>query len=153
QEYGVHWIANAPTGRMNEFQPLAEQQILFLFVASGSTVLYALPQYAAALALVAGVYGVSRRLAFRVRASAAGARFVATLDAVALQASTAQNDLVAAAFPLLAAYFLLGDAEVEPVLAGIAVGVGLGVKLTTALVLPVLVWLAWQRGRRVLGRA
>src|SRR5262249_50309829 len=132
---------------------LAEQQILFLFAGSRSTVLYALPQFFAELAILAAAYGVSRRLGFGVRASAAGLALLATLNLLALEASTAQNDLVSAAFPLLAVYFLLGDAALEPVLAGIAVGVGLGVKLTTILVLPVLVWLAWQRGRRVLTRA
>ena len=152
QAHGIHWIANAPTGRMNEFQPLAEQQILYLFVASGTTALYALPQYAAQLAILVAVYGVSRRLGFGVRGSAAGAALVATLNLFALEATTAQNDLVSAALPLIAVYFLLGRVPLEAVLAGIAMAIGLGVKLTTVLVLPVVLWLAWQGGRRVLVR-
>ena len=64
QAHGVHWIANAPTGRINEFQPLAEQLILFLFV-SGSAVLYALPQYVAQLASLP-FFVVARRSRGRV---------------------------------------------------------------------------------------
>ena len=152
QAHGIHWIANAPTARMNEFQPLAEQEILFLFVATGTTVLYALPQYVAQLAILVAVYGVGRRLGFGVRACACAAAFAATLDLFALEATTAQNDLVSAAPPLIAVYFLLGGTSVEAVLAGMAAAIGLGVKLTTALVLPVVLWIAWQGGRRVFAR-
>ena len=45
QHGGYFWIPNAPTDRLNEFQPLAEQEILFLFAATGSGALFALPQY------------------------------------------------------------------------------------------------------------
>jgi hypothetical protein len=145
QADGVHWIANAPTGRINEFQPLAEQLILFLFVA-GSTVLYALPQYVAQLAILVAVYGAARRLGYDARASARGTALVAMLSLVALETTTAQNDLVAASFPAAAAFFLLGRAAPEFVLAGLALGVGLGAKLTIALIFPVLALLAW-RGR------
>src|SRR5262249_40188422 len=71
QEQGVHWIANAPTARMNEFQPLAEQLILFLFVA-GSTTLYAIPQYVAQLAILVAGYGPARRLGYETRPAARG---------------------------------------------------------------------------------
>ncbi len=152
QEGGIHWIANAPTGRMNEFQPLAEQELLFLFAAAGSGALFALPQYIAQLAILAAVYGASRRLGFDQRASACGAALLATFSAVALQATTAQNDLVAASFPVVAACLLLGGGEVEAVLAGIALGMGLGAKLTTALTWPVLAWLCWMGGRRMVKR-
>ena len=33
QHGGVYWIPDAPTVRMNAFQPFAEQQLLFLLVA------------------------------------------------------------------------------------------------------------------------
>jgi hypothetical protein len=153
QAHGVHWIANAPTGRMNEFQPLAEQQILFLVVAAGTTALYALPQYVAQLAVLAAVYGTARRLGYETRAAARGTALVATLSLVALEATTAQNDLVAAALPVAAAFFLLGGVAVEEVLAGAAVAFGIGVKLTTSLALPALAWLAWRAGRRAAPRA
>src|SRR5205085_1273057 len=147
QAHGVHWIANAPTGRINEFQPLAEQLILFLFV-SGTTALYALPQYVAQLAILVAVYGAARRLGYEPRAAARGTAVLATLSLVALESTTAQNDLVAASFPIAAAFFLLRREPLEALLAGLALGVGLGSKLTIALAFPVLAVLAWRGGRR-----
>ena len=40
-------MPNAPADRINEFQPLAEQELLFLFAATGRAALFALPQYVA----------------------------------------------------------------------------------------------------------
>jgi Glycosyltransferase family 87 len=148
QAGGIHWIANAPTARMNEFQPLAEQEVLFFFVAAGSGALYALPQYLAELAILVAVYGASRRLGFDQRSAVCSAALLATFSAFALQATTAQNDLVAASLPVIAACFLLGGGPTEAVLAGAALGIGLGVKLTTILAWPVLAWLVWMGGRR-----
>jgi hypothetical protein len=145
---GVYRIPDAPTARMNEYQPFAEQQILFFFVAAGSGALYALPEYVAQVAILVAVYGASRRLGFTPRAAACASFLLATFSLVALQASTAQNDLVAASFPAAAACLLLGTGRLEPALAGVAVGMGLGAKLTTSLVLPVLAVLALVRGRR-----
>src|SRR5262249_57817299 len=102
QSGGVHWIANAPTVRLNAFQPLAEQELLFLIVATGSGALFALPQYVAGLAILLAVYGSSRRLGFGVRASACGTFLLATFSVLTLEASTAQNDLVAASFAAVA---------------------------------------------------
>ena len=152
QTGGIHWIANAPTGRMNEFQPLAEQQILYLMVAAGSGALFALPQFVAELAILVAVYGGSRRLGFDQRAAARGAAVLATFSAIALQSSTAQNDLVAASFPVAAACLLLGGGELEATLAGVALGLGIAAKLTTGLVWPIVAWLAWMGGRRALRR-
>ena len=110
QHGGIYWIPNAPTDRLNEFQPLAEQEMLFLFVATGSGALFALPQYVAELAILVAVYGAARRLGFDVRAAAFSAFLLGTFSLVALQATTAQNDLVAASFPAVAACLLLGGA-------------------------------------------
>ena len=74
----------------------------------GSTALFALPQYVAQLAILAAVYGAARRLGFEPRAAACGSALVATFSLVALEATTAQNDLVAASFPVAAAFLLLG---------------------------------------------
>jgi hypothetical protein len=148
QHDGVYWIPNAPTDRINEFQPLAEQQIFFLFAATKSGALYALPQFVSELVILVAVYGAARRLAFDVRSSACASLLLATFSLLALQATTAQNDLVAAAFPIVAACLLLGETNLEAALAGVAVAFGLGVKLTTALVLPILALLAILRGRR-----
>jgi len=84
QHASIEWIANAPTARMNEFQPLAEQEILFGFVAAGSGVLYALPQFIAQLAILTAVYGASRRLGFERLAAVRGAALLATFGSFAL---------------------------------------------------------------------
>ena len=130
-------MPNAPTGRINEFQPLAEQQLLYLFAATGSARLYALPQFVAELALLVCVYGSARRLGYGVRPSAVAACLFATFGVVAYEATTAQNDLVAASVVPAAAFLLLGCQAREAVVAGVAAGVGLGVKLTTILRRPV----------------
>src|SRR5439155_19123693 len=128
------------------------QQILFLFVAAGSGVLLALPQYVAQLAILVAVYGASRRLGFDERAAACGAALLASFSAVALQTTTAQNDLVAASFPVAAACLLLGGGGLEAALAGLALGIGVGAKLTTGLAWPVVAWLCWLGGRRAVTR-
>ncbi len=153
QHGGFYWIPNAPTDRINEFQPLAEQENLYLFAATRSGVLFAVPQYMAQLAILVAVYGSARRLGFSVRPSACAAFLLSTFSLLALESTTAQNDLVAASFPVVAACFLLSGGTLESTLAGVAVGLGLGAKLTTALVLPVLVLLAVLRGRRRLLQA
>jgi len=148
QHGGIYWIPNAPDVEMNAYQPLAEQQILYLFVATGSGGLFALPQFLAELALLTAVYGSARRLGFELRAAACAALLLATFSSVALESVTGQNDLVSASFPAVAACLLLGAGRLEPALAGVAVSFGLGTKLTTGLVLPFLIWLALARGRR-----
>ena len=52
---------------INAYQPLAEQQQLFLMVATGGGALYAVPQYLAELAILVATYGSARRLGFAVR--------------------------------------------------------------------------------------
>lgn len=145
---GVHWIGNAPTDRINEFQPLAEQQVLLLFVTSGRAALFALPQWLAGLVAITGVFSVAARLGFTARTAAFAALLFGTFPLVALESSTAQNDLVAAALPIAAAALVLGGSRVELSLAGVALGLALGVKLTTAYAVPIPVALALLRGRR-----
>jgi hypothetical protein len=153
QHDGIFWIPNAPTARMNEFQPLAEQEILFLFVSTGTTAVYALPQYLAELAILLAIAAAARRLGFGRQAAARSAALFAMFSLVALEATTAQNDLVSSSFTAVCACFLLGSGDTEALLAGLAAGLGVGAKLTTALAVPVLVWLAWLGGRRRLALA
>jgi Glycosyltransferase family 87 len=148
QHGGVYWVTGAPTDRINEFQPLAEQAIMYLFVVAGSDTLFALPQFAAELATIVAVYGIARRLGHGPAAASSAAGLFGTLTLVALEATTGQNDLVAASLPAAAAVFLLGSSRREVLLAGAAVGLAVGVKLTTLFVLPALVLLALLRGRR-----
>ena len=147
---GIYWIANPPSANFNEFPPLAEQQILFLFAACGSGALFGLPQYLAELAILLAVYGSARRLGFGPRASACSALLLATFSFVALQATTAQNDLFAASFPVVAACLILGGSRSELALAGAAAAIGLAGKPTTVLVFPVLALLVLLRGRRAI---
>jgi hypothetical protein len=146
QHHGYFWIPNAPTDRINEFQPLGEQEIFFLFVATGKGALFSLPQYVAELAILLAVYGLARRLGFGIRAAACSAFLLATFSLFELEATTAQNDLVAASFPVAAACLILSGGGVELTLAGAAAALGVGAKLTTALVWPVLAVLLWRRG-------
>jgi hypothetical protein len=150
QYHGIHWIPNAPEVELTAYQPFAEQQILFLFVATGKGSLYALPQYVAQLAILVAAYGGARRLGFAVRPAACAAGLLATFSVVALEAFTAQNDLVTASFAAVATYFLLGTGRLEPALAGASAALGIGTKLTYALVVPLLACLALVRGRRAL---
>jgi hypothetical protein len=147
QHGGVYWIPHVPTDRMNEFQPLAEQQVLFLFAAAGRAVLFALPQYLAGLAASLSVFVAARRLGYAVSAAAFAALLFASFPLIALESTTAQNDLVAAALPAVAAALILDGAAAGVVVAGIGLGLAPGVKLTTAFVLPVPFALAWLRGR------
>jgi Glycosyltransferase family 87 len=150
---GYYWVPNAPTDRINEFQPVAEQQIYFLFAATGSGRLFAMPEFLAQLAILAAVYESARRLGNRAAPSACAACLLATFGVIAYEATTAQNDLVAAGLPVAAACFLLDGTRTETALAGIAAGAAVGVKLTTVLVWPVLIALALLRGRRTLAAA
>ncbi|MBV8480719.1 MAG: hypothetical protein JOY72_10505, partial [Actinobacteria bacterium] len=146
QHRGYFWIPNAPTDRINEFQPVAEQEIFFLFVATGKGALFALPQYLAELALLLAVFGIARRLGFGIRPAACAAFLLATFSLFELEATTAQNDLVAASFPVAAACLILAGGTVEVAFAGAAAALGVGAKLTTALVWPVLLVLLVRRG-------
>src|SRR5438067_12770580 len=111
-------MATAPTTRLIEVQSLAGQEMLFAFAPTGKGALFALPQFVAELALLAAVYGTARRLGYGVRAAACSAFFFATFSLVALEASTAQNDLVAASFPAVAACLIFAGGALELVVAG-----------------------------------
>ena len=145
QHGGIYWIANPPSDILNTRQPVAEQQIFFFFATLGKGRFFALPQYLAQLAGLVAVYGATRRLGFGARVAACTSALLATFSLVSLESTTAQNDLVAASFSIVAAYFILAGSPAELVLAGAAVGIGLGVKLTTVLVWPVLVLLLWPK--------
>src|SRR5262249_35605808 len=148
QHGGFYWIPHAPTDRLNEFQPVAEQQLLFLIAVTHKGALFALPQFVAELAIVLAIYSIGRALRFGLVPTVCAALFFATLPLVALEATTSQNDLVAASMPLAATALLLAGGTAAAGIAGIAIALGLGVKLTTALVLPVLVAISLRPERR-----
>ena len=145
QHGGIYWIANPPSDILNTRQPVAEQQIFFFFATLGKGRFFALPQYLAQIAGLVRRLRRPRRLGFGARVAACTSALLATFSLVSLESTTAQNELVAASFSIVAAYFILAGSPAELVLAGAAVGIGLGVKLTTVLVWPVLVLLLWPR--------
>ena len=153
---GVFWIPHAPTDRLNEFQPNAEELVLALVAVARAPWPFAIPQFLAGCVLIVATGVSSRALGFSREASAFAMLVTATVPMVVLQATTAQNDLVAAALVGCAAALILQGGNRPLVIAGIAVGVAAGVKLTVLLVVPVLALLAlsWGwRGLRTLGVA
>ena len=117
----------------------------------------ALVQATAYLALVAGVVGVARGLGLDRRQALVGALLVGTLPVIALQASTAQNDLLLASFLVAAAAFLLEPGRATPLLAGAATALAVGTKVTAVIGLPLLAIVAVlsptgrRQGARLLG--
>ena len=104
----------------------------------------ALVQGAAYVALVLGVIGVARALRLGRSEALVAGLLVATLPVIALQASTAQNDLVVASFVVAAVVFLLDRySGAAPWLAGAAIALALGTKVTALIAIPVLLVVAF----------
>jgi hypothetical protein len=132
----------AHTQRENVFPPNAEVQTLFTMVLLHGDRLAALPQFLAELALLVATFGIARRLGFSHTEAAFSAFLFATLSEVVLEATTTQNDLVVSACLVVGAYFLLGPRRVELWLAGGAIALGIGTKVTALFALPLLALLA-----------
>ncbi len=120
----------------------AQLQTYWTLLFLGSDRLVGSIQWLAALVSSVGVFGLARLMGFHRRPSAFAALLFLSFPLVALQASTTQTDLVTVAFFLPAVYFLfLGLPKgSQPLLAlsAISVGVGIGVKKSYFLLLPVL---------------
>ena len=103
-------------------------------------------QWLAALVSGVGVFGVGRLLGYPQRASAFAALIFMSFPLVALQSTTTQTDLMTAAFFIPAVYFLiLGIRDGQHSLlslSAISVGLGIGVKKSYFILLPVLAALA-----------
>ncbi len=141
---------------VNAYPPHGEMGVLGTMVLGGSDRYAALVQAAAFIALAVGVVGVARGLGLSRREALLGALLVATLPVIALQASTAQNDLVVASFLVAAAAFLLDKGRAAPWLAGGATALAIGTKASAVFGLPVLVVVALlaaptRRGQRLTG--
>jgi Dolichyl-phosphate-mannose-protein mannosyltransferase len=139
QRGAIEYVPGAHTARMNALQPNGEVLVAYTLAFVGHDRAVATPQFVAQLALLVSVFGIARRLGFRDAAAFFAALLTATLTQIALQSMTTQNDLVAASFVAAAAYFALGSTTADLALMGLAVGLALGTKATTALALPVLV--------------
>lgn len=144
QRHRVEYVP-AHTDRQNAYQPNSELAILWTFVFLGRDTLAALPQWLAELATLTAVYGCARRLGFARPASLFASLLTATLTEIALQSVTTQNDLTSASLVLAAAYFALGRTRLDAALAGLAVALALGTKLTAVFALPLLAALGLAR--------
>jgi hypothetical protein len=117
-------------GIENAYPQNAELLVLWTIVFLGRDVLAALPQLLAGLATAASVYVIARRLRQGPRGAAFAALLFPTLTIVALESVTTQNDLVEASFVAGAVALGLGEGRATAALAGIALGLAAGTKLT-----------------------
>lgn len=126
----------------NDFPPNAEIQILYTFAYLHRDTVAALTQWFAQVALIVGIYGCARRLAFDRPAALFAALLVPALSLVALESMTTQNDLVVGAYVVAAAYFVMSSTPAELALFGLALGLALGTKPTAFVAIPFLALLA-----------
>ena len=138
QQEAIGYVPDAADLRINSFPPLAEILTGFTMVSSAGVQLVGLVQLTAMLAAGAVVAGLARRVGIGRNGAVLGALLFLTLPIVALQASTAFNDVVVASFAAAAAFFVLGQSRVEIVLAGVAFGLLVATKVTAALAVPAL---------------
>ena len=141
---------------VNAYPPHGEMGVLATTVLGGTARYVALVQASAFVALAVGVIGVARGLGLSRREALLGALLVATLPVIALQASTAQNDLVVAAFLVAAVALLLDTGRGAPWLAGGATALAVGTKVTAVFGIPILLVVAFlaastRRGQRLTG--
>jgi len=120
----------------NAYPPNAELLVLWTIVFLGRDLLAALPQFVAGLATSVSVFVIARRLGYDRARSAFSALLFPTLTIVALESVTTQNDLVEASFVAAAVALALGRTRVETVLAGLALGLAAGTKLTFLYAIP-----------------
>jgi 4-amino-4-deoxy-L-arabinose transferase-like glycosyltransferase len=142
QHRGLHWIADAHTQRQNEFPPNAELEQLFTLALLDGDKAATLPQLVATLAIVIAIIGSARRLGYSRAASTFAGLVFACLTLVALQSTSTQNDLITASFVCAAAFFVRSNTRAELALAGAAVGLALGTKISAWFALPILGLLA-----------
>jgi hypothetical protein len=142
QEGAVGYIDHANDARLNGNPPGGEIGLLWTMSLSGGERLVALPQLAAAAALVVSVVGIAVRIGLSARSALLGALLFASLPLVALQAPTTYNDLVVASFLVIAAYASLGRERSDLVLLALAIALALTTKFTGILALPVIALVA-----------
>lgn len=135
QRHRVGYI-DAHTQRENNSAPNAEILVLFSFLFVHSDRIAAIWQWLAQLAAITSVYVIAGRIDVSRRARLFAALLFATMAQPALQASSTQNDLLAASLVGVAVAFLCTTERWRYPLAALALGLALGTKLTVALALP-----------------
>ena len=150
QQSSISPIGGMTDTRIDEFPPNAEILQGFTMLTSHSVRFVGLVQFTALLVTIAAIYGIGRRLGLRDSLAAFGALLYPTLPVIALQAPSALNDIVVAAFIALAVYFALGRTNGDAVNLVVAAGLLAGVKVTSILALPLILGVPAlvHRGRR-----
>jgi hypothetical protein len=137
-----------PTFMLNQvWYPVnAQLQTYWTLLFLGSDRLVGAVQWLAVLISGTGVFGLARFYGYSIRQSAFSALIFLSFPLIALQSTTAQTDLMTAATFIPAIYFLfLGLKERRSsllTLSAISIGIGIGVKKSYFLLLPVLAILA-----------
>ena len=137
QHHGVAYV-DAHTERENAYQPNAEILVLYTFLFAHADTFAAAWQWLAGIASVPAIYLVARRLSFDRQQALFGALLFATLSQSVLQATTTQNDLVAASLVIVCVAFLATTEQHRLLLASAALGLAIGTKLTVAFAFPAL---------------
>lgn len=139
---GVGYIDDAYDERLNVNPPNAEIALTFVLEVGRNERLSGFVQLLSALAISLGVYALARKVRLSRREAVGGALLFLTLPIVLLQASTTQNDLVAASFLVVAAVFILGESRGELGIAALATALAVGTKFPAAYGLTILGMLA-----------
>jgi hypothetical protein len=147
QQGFVGYVPHTTDPRINGNPPNTEIGLLAVLLLGGDDRLTWLPQLTAALAGALAVFGIGRRVGWDVRGALFGALCFVSLPVIALQMSSALNDLVVAAFFTTAVYFALGTGRRAGAAAALALALGCGSKISAPLLLVVfgLVVLAGRR--------
>lgn len=148
---------------INAYPPIGEIGPALTMTLGRADRYVALPQAVSLLAIVVGVAGLGRRIGLERPRALMGGLLVGTLAVFALQVSTAQNDLMVAAFLVAAALFLLDRDRASPWLAALAIALAVGTKVSAPFGLPLLLAIAllgrpidgrwWRAGAVVAGTA
>ena len=138
----VEYVEFAPTERLNAFPPNAEMGFLWTFAFLEGDGAAGVFQLVAQLATMAAIYGIARRIGFSRAAGLFSALLFPTFSQIALEAVTTKNDIVVASFVAAAVYFVYGREGAELPLAGLAIGLAVGTKLTALFAFPLLALIA-----------
>jgi hypothetical protein len=136
QEHAIGWIAGPVDLRANVSPPVAEIGVAVTMVLDQGERFVAAPQLLAVPASALATLGLARRVGLDPRAATFGALCVGLLPLVLLQASTAMNDVVPAAFAAVATYFVLRERALDLALGALAIVLLLGTKTAGLLVVP-----------------
>ena len=134
----------------------AQLQTYWTFLFLGNDRLVGSVQWLAALISGVGVYGMARMLGYHRRPSMFAALIFLSFPLVALQSTTTQTDLVTMAFFIPTVYSLILGVKANQsallTLSAISVGLGIGVKKSYFILLPILgviaLFVILQFGRR-----